>query len=99
MTRYQRSRRSSWAIVAAIAVLVTGWHSATAQPVDLLLTNGKVYVGGAPAYEDAVAVKGRTSPIPVSHNLMRVAIHRYQAYSRGNVSLMNLTYSPSFTAA
>jgi predicted amidohydrolase YtcJ len=59
MTRHQRSRRPSWAIVAAIAVLATGWHGAAAQPVDLLLTNGKVYVGGdgAPAYEDVVGVK------------------------------------------
>ena len=59
MIRYQRSRRPSWAIMAAIAVLAIGWQGAAAQPVDLLLTNGTVYVGGenGPAYQEAVAVK------------------------------------------
>jgi hypothetical protein len=45
-------------VLTAIATLATG-GGAMAQQVDLLLTNGKIYVGGdgAPAYADVVAVK------------------------------------------
>lgn len=64
MTRHRRLRRHSASLtvglgLAAVAALAIGGDAAMAQPVDLLLTNGKVYVGGesGPAYEEAVAVK------------------------------------------
>jgi len=45
--------------LTAIAALALSGDAAMAQQVDLLLTNGKVYVGGdgGPAYEEAVAIE------------------------------------------
>jgi predicted amidohydrolase YtcJ len=45
--------------LTAIAALAMGGDGAMAQQVDLLLTNGRIYVGGdgGPVYEDAVAIK------------------------------------------
>ena len=53
--------RASLLALASITLAAIGSSNASAQPADLLLTNGKIYVGGSdpttPVFAEALAVK------------------------------------------